>query len=99
MPRKTTLDPLGGAAGNRFFAEGLREARKRWKVAGAVPGKIDATQRFSDAGTVAGTPPAQGCSSLSQSSVRTPFVSTFCGRRNWDDDWDDRSQSSSYLER
>jgi hypothetical protein len=77
MPRKTTLDPLGGAVWNRFLAEGLREAQKRWKMAGGVPGKIVAEQRFSEVRMVAGTPPAKGCSSLSNLSVRTPFVSTF----------------------
>ena len=78
MPRKTTLDPLGGAAWNRFPSAGLPEGQKRWKVAGGVPGKIVAEQRFSEVRTVAGTPPAKGCSSLSNPSVRTPFVSTVC---------------------
>ncbi len=41
MPCETTLDPLGGAAWNRFPSAGLREAQKRWKVAGGVRSKID----------------------------------------------------------
>jgi len=76
MRHETLLSPTGGAAGHRFFGRRPTRSVKARTGGGGSQRQIVSPERFGDGRHVPLTPPANGPSSLSNPSARTPFVRT-----------------------